>query len=108
MLKPSPSPANIGALIVKIGFGAHYTIIILRNPQNGRGNYLGPSCTRPRQKRLGYQGPQQKQGCRPARIWGVKEYRLALGLFGLLFRASLTRGLLALMGLVKGLLLIDL
>ena len=24
------------------GFGAHYTIIIIRNPQNGIGNYLGP------------------------------------------------------------------
>ena len=27
------------------GFGAHYTIIIVRNPQNSIGTYLGP-CTR--------------------------------------------------------------
>ena len=33
---------NIEALILIIGFGAHYTIIIIRNPQNGIGTYLGP------------------------------------------------------------------
>ena len=27
-------PANIGALIIRIGFGVCYTIIIIRNPQN--------------------------------------------------------------------------
>ena len=33
----------IGALIIRIGvFGAHYTIIVIRNPQNSIGNYLGP------------------------------------------------------------------
>ena len=32
---------NIGALIIRIGFGAQYTIHILRNPQNSTGNYLG-------------------------------------------------------------------
>ena len=37
----SPTSCNIGALIIRIGFGAHYTIIILRNPQNSIGNYLG-------------------------------------------------------------------
>ena len=30
---------NIGALIIRIGFWAHYTISIIRNPQNNVGNY---------------------------------------------------------------------
>ena len=34
-----PDLVNIGALIVRIGFGAHYTIITIRSPQNGIGNY---------------------------------------------------------------------
>ena len=34
---------SIGALIITIGFwGAHYIIAIIRNPQNGIGNYIGP------------------------------------------------------------------
>ena len=33
--------ANIGALIIRIGFGALYTILIIRNAQNRIGNYLG-------------------------------------------------------------------
>ena len=33
---------NVGALILRIGFGARYTIIIIRIPQNSIGNYLGP------------------------------------------------------------------
>ena len=28
-----------GAVIIGIVFGAHYTIVIIRNPQNGIGNY---------------------------------------------------------------------
>ena len=32
----------IGALITRIGFGAHYTTFIVRNPQHSIGNYLGP------------------------------------------------------------------
>ena len=34
--------ASIGGLIIRIWFGAQYTIAILRNPQNSIGNYLGP------------------------------------------------------------------
>ena len=26
----------------KLGSGAHYTIVVIRNPQNSTGNYLGP------------------------------------------------------------------
>ena len=33
---------NIGAFINRIGFGAHYAIIIIRNAQISIGNYLGP------------------------------------------------------------------
>ena len=33
---------NIGASITSIGFGAHYTIIRMGNPQNSMGRYLGP------------------------------------------------------------------
>ena len=33
---------NLGALRTRIGFGAHYTLNITRNPQNSIGNYLGP------------------------------------------------------------------
>ena len=33
---------SIGALIIRIGFGGQYTIIIIRNPQNSIGNCLGP------------------------------------------------------------------
>ena len=33
---------NIGALIIRIGFGAHYIIVIIRSRQNGIGNDLGP------------------------------------------------------------------
>ena len=38
--------SNIGALIIRIGFWAHCTITITRNPENSIGNYLGP-CTKP-------------------------------------------------------------
>ena len=33
---------DIGALVIRIekGFGAHYTRMIIRNPQNSIGNYL--------------------------------------------------------------------
>ena len=33
---------NIGASIIRIGFGAQDTIIIKRSPQNSIGNYLAP------------------------------------------------------------------
>ena len=33
------SSSNIGAFIIRIGFGAHYSILIIRNPQNSTGNY---------------------------------------------------------------------
>ena len=46
MITPPKCPCfnthNIGALIIRIGFGAHYTIVIIRNAQNIIGNYLGP------------------------------------------------------------------
>ena len=32
---------TIGALIVRIGFWAHYTIVIISNPQNRIANYSG-------------------------------------------------------------------
>ena len=39
----SNSYRNVGALIIRIGFGDvlgdHYTIFIIRNPQNSIGNY---------------------------------------------------------------------
>ena len=31
---------NIGAFILRVGFGAQYTIMIISNPQNSIGNYL--------------------------------------------------------------------
>ena len=34
MLHPDPVWNSIGALIVRIGFGVYYTIIIIRSPQN--------------------------------------------------------------------------
>ena len=37
--------ANIGASIIRIGFGAHYTIVMIRNPQNSIGTYSGPYIT---------------------------------------------------------------
>ena len=40
---PLKRPIRIGALIIGIGFlGGHSTIIMLRNPQNNVGTYLGP------------------------------------------------------------------
>ena len=36
------SRVDIGALIIKIGFGAHYTTVIIRRPQNSIRNYLDP------------------------------------------------------------------
>ena len=33
---------NFGALMIRIGFWAHYTISIIRNPQHTIGIYLGP------------------------------------------------------------------
>ena len=30
---------NIGALIIRIGFGPHYTATVIRNPHNSIGNY---------------------------------------------------------------------
>ena len=38
---------NIGALVIRIGFGAHFDRFLLRNPQNSIGNYLGPYSTEP-------------------------------------------------------------
>ena len=38
----APETFNIGALIIRIGFGAHYIIVMVRNPQNSIGKYLGP------------------------------------------------------------------
>ena len=32
----------MGALIFRIGWGAHYTVILIRSHQNSIGNYLGP------------------------------------------------------------------
>ena len=41
-----PAQPNIKALIIRIGFwGPLYCIIIVRNPQNSIGNYLGPYIT---------------------------------------------------------------
>ena len=34
-----------GALMIRIGFWAYYAILIIRNPHNGIGNYLGPYVT---------------------------------------------------------------
>ena len=34
--------ANVGALIIRIGFWGGYTKVIIRNPQNSIGNSLGP------------------------------------------------------------------
>ena len=37
-----PGATNVGALIIRIGFGGiSYTIIIIRNLQNSVSNYLG-------------------------------------------------------------------
>ena len=33
---------NVGALIIRIGFWGHYTMITLRSPQSSIGSYLGP------------------------------------------------------------------
>ena len=30
---------DVGAFIIRLGFWGHYTIIIIRNPQNSIGNY---------------------------------------------------------------------
>ena len=38
LLNPTPN-SNMGALKIRISFGAHYTIVIIRNPQNSIGNY---------------------------------------------------------------------
>ena len=35
----------MGAFIIRIGFWAHYAIIIVRNPQSGIGNHGGPYIT---------------------------------------------------------------
>ena len=37
----------MGAFIIRIGFWAHYAIIIVRNPQSGIGNHGGPYITAP-------------------------------------------------------------
>ena len=34
--------SKIEALIIRIGFGAHDTIVIIRNHQKSRGHYHGP------------------------------------------------------------------
>ena len=36
------SEFNVWALIIRIGFGAHYTILIIRNPQNSMGKHFRP------------------------------------------------------------------
>ena len=36
---------NVGALIIRIGFWAHYTIAIIKSSQTSIGNYLGPYIT---------------------------------------------------------------
>ena len=33
---------EVGALMTRIGFEAHYTFIMIRTPQISIGNYLGP------------------------------------------------------------------
>ena len=39
----SSTEINVGALIIGLGFwGIYHTLIIIRNPQNSIGNYLGP------------------------------------------------------------------
>ena len=47
--KDSNLGSNVGALIVRIlsGFEAHYTTIIIRNPNNNIGSYLGFYSTPP-------------------------------------------------------------
>ena len=45
-LKTYNNIQNIGALIIRIGFWAHFTILILRNHQNSIGNYSGPHINR--------------------------------------------------------------
>ena len=40
--RPKALNPNIGALVIRIGFWAQYTIVIIRHPQNGIGNYVGP------------------------------------------------------------------
>ena len=38
---------NIGALVIRVGYciGARYTMILIGNPHNSIGNYLGPYIT---------------------------------------------------------------
>ena len=42
--QPALNEPNTGALITRIYrvWGAHYTMIIIRNPQNSIGNFSGP------------------------------------------------------------------
>ena len=60
---------NIGALIIRIEFGAHYIIFIIRNPQNSIGNYLVPYVTcyarRRRRRRPALDSPCRPGGRRP-------------------------------------------
>ena len=37
---PVDDLCNIGAFIIRIGLGAHYTTVIIRNPQNSIGNLV--------------------------------------------------------------------
>ena len=37
-----PQNANMGVSIIRVGFWAYYTIVIIRSPQNSIGKYLGP------------------------------------------------------------------
>ena len=41
------------ALIIRVGFGAHYSITIIWNPQNSPVNYLGPYIRETREDHLG-------------------------------------------------------
>ena len=45
LLSFSTKDPTIGALIIRIGFGVYYTIVLLRNPQKSVGNSLGPYMT---------------------------------------------------------------
>ena len=39
------SSFSLGALLIRIGFGVHYTVLAIRKPHNSIGHYLGPYIT---------------------------------------------------------------
>ena len=38
----TPKTSDVGALIIRTGFGARYTVIVTRSPQNTIGTFFGP------------------------------------------------------------------